>query len=88
MTPVTLLQVEFLKIERLNDKLDSFGYSLQKANEGKRAALTECEPPPDGREPCVCGDASAGVCRCLISVHDYSFVVQPSLPLGLSKGAV
>jgi len=33
--------LEFLKIERLNDKLDSFRYSLQKADQGKRLALTE-----------------------------------------------
>lgn len=33
--------LEYLKIERLNDKLESFRYSLLKADQGKRAALTE-----------------------------------------------
>jgi hypothetical protein len=33
--------VEYLKVQRLNDKLDSFRYSLQKAEEGARPALSE-----------------------------------------------
>jgi hypothetical protein len=33
--------LEYLKVQRLNDKLDSFRYSLQKAEEGPRAALRE-----------------------------------------------
>eukprot|EP00284_Hemiselmis_tepida_P018687 CAMPEP_0174938728 /NCGR_PEP_ID=MMETSP1355-20121228/64392_1 /TAXON_ID=464990 /ORGANISM="Hemiselmis tepida, Strain CCMP443" /LENGTH=247 /DNA_ID=CAMNT_0016185677 /DNA_START=26 /DNA_END=766 /DNA_ORIENTATION=+ len=33
--------VEYLKIERLNDKLDSFQYSLSKVEKGRKAALAE-----------------------------------------------